>query len=261
MKTFYFILIFCAALLAHNCGEAPVDSRYYLVLPELPDSWETVLGSPHWQLEWISDSGNKETRIVQGDARSLEVTLPQTWASPVVAMPFWPEKSINTGLFKPAGAIFPHDVSGKTLVLSWQGGVDASLFWEFAAAYGRTGQVSATPRLPHNFNWPRFRALFDDPALNGEVRADPWLADWSSIAERTVQSGFDRRRLVPEARSSISVPVTSGPWVGTSPFAAPLFFEGIPVFPVRQTADTWVSFEGIIRCSSETWIFFQNNVQ
>ena len=254
MKTLYFSIIVCAVLFTHGCGESLVDSRYLLVLPKLPDSWETILGSPHWQLEWINDTGNKETRIVQDNQ---EITLPQTWASAVAALPFWPEKNIGPGLFKPAGAIFPHDVSGKTLILSWQGGVDAFLFGEFAKIAGE----SAASRMPWNFNWPRFRLLFDDPALNAEVRADPWLADWSSIAERTVQSGFDRRRLVPEDRSSLSIPVAPGPWISTSPFAAPLFFEGTPIFPVKTAADTWVSAEGLLRCNSETWIFIQNNVQ
>ena len=255
MKTYFFSIIVCVVFLTHSCGgSSPVDSRYVLVLPKLPDSWETMLGSPHWQLEWISDTGTKETRVIRD---GLEITLPQTWASPVIALPFWPEKNIYPGLFKPAGAIFPHDVSGKTLVLSWQGGVDASLFWEFTKFSGNT----TVSRLPWNFNWPRFRLLFDDPALNDEVRADPWLADWSSIAERTVQSGFDRRRLVPENRSNLSVPVAPGPWIGTSPFASPLVFAGTPFFPVRTAADTWVSAEGFLRCNSETWIFIENNVQ
>jgi hypothetical protein len=109
-----------------------------------------------------------------------------------------------------------------------------------------------------NFNWPRFRRLFDDPSLNAEVRADPWLADWAGIAAKIVKSGFDKRRLVPEARSSLAVPAGPGPWIGASPFAAPLFFEATPVFSVRPTADTWVSREGVLRCNSEAWIFIPN---
>jgi hypothetical protein len=172
-----------------------------------------------------------------------------------LALPFWPEKGIRPGVFKPAGAIFPFDVSSKTVTLSWRGGVDAVLFWELAsAAATSTTTGRAVDRLPQNFNWPRFRQLFDDPSVNAEFRADPWLADWSGIAEKIVRSGFDKRRLVPETRGTLKVPTGPGPWTGTSPFAAPLFFEDAPVFPVRPAGDTWVSAEGLLRCNTEAWI-------
>jgi len=196
------------------------------------------------------------------------ISLPQTWASAVTAYPFWPEKGLGPGIFKPAGAIFPYDASGKRLILSWQGGVDAALYWELAKACGgapvgeaeseeESSERAAVARLPVNFNWPRFRRLFDDSSLNAEVRADPWLADWAGIAAKIVQSGFDKRRLVPEARGDLTVPVGPGPWIGASPFAAPLIFEKTPVFSVRPAADTWVSGEGILRCNSETWILIK----
>ena len=242
-----------------------MDSRYSLELPKIPRGWEALLGSPYWRIEWLNDEGWKETKTVRGNG-SVEISLPPTLASAVSAFPFWPDRKIGPGVFKPAGAIFPFDVSGKTLVLSWQGGVDANLFWELAQAYRGTEEENAEQRalgralgravlrVPWNFNWPRFRELFDDPGLNAEVRADPWLADWHSIAEKIVKSGFDKRRLVPEARSSMEVPVNCGPWIGTSPFAPPLFFETTPVFSVRPAADTWVSAEGILRCNTQTWI-------
>jgi hypothetical protein len=171
-------------------------------------------------------------------------------ASAVSALPFWQDKGIGPGTFRPAGAIFPFDASENRLVLSWKGGVDANLFWELAQAY--SGKTAT--RLPQNFDWPRFRLLFDDPTLHEDIRADPWLADWQGIAEKMVASGFDKRRLVPEPRDSLKVPVSDGPWIGTSPFAPPLLFEAGPVFPVRQASDTWVSAEGILRCNREAWI-------
>jgi hypothetical protein len=248
--------------LLNSCGEALTDSSFTLELPVLPQAWEDVLGSPNWRIEWVNEDGRKETMIVQGNG-GWNISLPQTWVSAVSAFPFWPQKGIGPGIFKPAGAIFPYDASGGSLILSWQGGVDAVLYWELAC--GGTGQEladesperAAVARLPTNFNWPRFRRLFNDPSLNAEVRADPWLADWAGIAAKIVRSGFDKRRLVPEARSALTVPVSPGPWVGASPFAPPLIFETTPVFSVRPTADTWVSKEGLLRCNSETWIFIQ----
>jgi hypothetical protein len=233
-------------------------------MPGLPPAWEALLGSPSWRVEWLNGEGRRETATVRGNG-GVEVSLPPTWVNPVSAAPFWPDRGIGPGIFRPAGAIFPFDVSGKSLILSWQGGVDANLYWEFAAIANEAGREpspeeaepverAAVSRLPWNFNWPRFRLLFDDPTLNEEVRADPWLADWNSIAAKIVQSGFDKRRLVPETRTALEIPVSPGPWIGTSPFAAPLLFDAVPVFPVRPTADTWVSAEGILRCNTETWI-------
>jgi hypothetical protein len=269
MKVYFWVIITCVGLSLNNCGEALTDSSFVLELPVLPQAWGDILGSPSWRIEWVNEKGRKEAMIVQGND-GWNISLPQTWVSAVCAFPFWPQKGIGTGLFKPAGAIFPYDVSGRSLILSWQGGVDAVLYWELAKCYGKKGQEEVQPeeesqeraavtRLPMNFNWPRFRLLFNDPSLNEQVRVDPWLADWAGIAAKIVQSGFDKRRLVPEARSALTVPVSSGPWIGASPFAAPLFFETIPVFSVRPTADTWVSKEGVLRCNSEAWIFIQNS--
>jgi hypothetical protein len=264
MKICFLAFISCMGLFLNTCGKSLTDSSFVLELPVLPQAWEDVLGSPNWRIEWVNEEGRKETMTVQGNG-GWSISPPQTWASAVSAFPFWPQKGIGPGIFKPAGAIFPYDASGGSLVLSWQGGVDAVLYWELAKSCGRTGQEAleesseraAVARLPMNFNWPRFRRLFDDPSLNADVRADPWLADWAGIAAKIVQSGFDKRRLVPEARRALTVPVGPGPWVGASPFAAPLIFDATPVFSVRPTADTWVSKEGLLRCNSETWIFIQ----
>jgi len=266
MKMHFSIVVLLAWLLSVSCEGVFLagGSRYVLDLPNLPYAWETMLGNSHWRIEWFDGEGKKQSAVLSGKG-GLEISLPGTLANPVLALPFWPEKGIAPGVFKPAGAIFPFDVSGGRIVLSWQGGVDATLFMELARSVSNDPQPSgnAALRLPWNFNWPRFRRLFEDPALNEEVRADPWLADWPDIAARTVQSGFDRRRLVPEARDGLEIPLGGGPWIGTSPFAASMFFDANPVFPVRAspsavteaTADTWVSAEGLLRINTQTWVW------
>jgi len=253
MKTYFLALLSCAGLFLNSCGEALTDSGFGLDLPVLPQAWEDVLGSPCWRIEWVNKDGRKEAMTVQGKG-GCSLVLPQTWASPVSAFPFWPEKGLGPGIFRPAGAIFPYDASGGNLVLSWQGGVDSVLYWEMAKAYGDSGK-EPDKKTPMNFNWPRFRRLFDDPSINADVRADPWLADWAGIAAKIVKSGFDKRRLVPEARNALEVQVGPGPWIGASPFAAPLYFETTPVFQVGQTSDTWVSKEGLLRCNKKAWIY------
>ena len=263
MKVHFFVVFLGTALFLHGCGDSLTDSRYTLRLPPLPEAWETTLGRAHWRIEWLDEGGRQQRAVIQGGG--AEISLGATWVSPVSAMPFWPERGIQAGVFRPAGAIFPYDAAGDTLYLSWQGGVDANLYWEMAVISGGAGEEDGSPeteaaaraavqRLPYHFNWPRFRRLFDDESLNAEIRADPWLADWGGIAAKIVQSGFDKRRLVPEQRGTMQVPVGPGPWIGTSPFPAPLVFEGTPVFPVRPAVDTWVSQEGLLHCNSEAWV-------
>jgi hypothetical protein len=249
---FNLLVILCAGFSLTGCGAVVSDSGYSLMLPAIPPDWESLLGEPHWRIEWSSAGGKTETETIRADQR-LEIALPQTWASAVTAWPCWPEHGIAPGVFRPAGAIFPFDADGHTLAVSWQGGVDAVLYGELARATAQTGRAAS--RLPWNFNWPRFRDLFAESGLNADICADPWLADWRDIAEKIVQSGFDKRRLVPENRGGLSAPVDPGPWIGTSPFAPPLLFEGPPVFPVRNATDTWVSTGGILRCNNEAWIF------
>ena len=259
MKAHFFAAGICVLFSTVSCNGIwhKDDASYVPRLPELPQAWETVLGRASWKLEWFDGSGARHSAVIGENGTAAGIALNGTMANPVLAMPFWPEKGVEPGLMRPAGAVFPFDVSGNNIILSWASGVEAAFFMELARAAGTAGaqEGSAAIRLPWNFNWPRFRRLFSEEALNDDVRLDPWLAAWESIADRTVASGFDRRRLVPEARSDLELPLGSGPWIGSSPFSAPLYFEGNPVFPVRATADTWVCARGILRASGETWIW------
>jgi hypothetical protein len=254
MKNLWFLPALVLAALFSGCGRALTDPVYVLKLPEPPPVWTELLGPPQWRVEWISPEGVKESRVAAGD---VETALPQTWANPVSAWPFWPDKGIGPGIFRPAGAIFPFDVSGADLRLSWRGGVDAFVYWELeAASAAQAGTRTSAVRLSRNFNWPRFRELFDDPAFFEKLRSDPWAVDWKAAAVKIVSSGFDKRRIVPEARAETAVPVPPGPWIGTSPFVPPLIFgkKESPVFPVGSKPESWVSPAGLLRVAPAAWI-------
>ncbi|MDR0303016.1 MAG: hypothetical protein LBI04_11995 [Treponema sp.] len=233
------------------CGDfAP--STYAVVLPDVPEAWVSLLGEPHWRLEWLDKSGSRRTAdILPG--KSTEIGIPVTWANPVTAWPYWPGHNLSAGIFKPAGALFPFDVDGVRLCLSWKAGVDAVFYRELALADSRNDL-----KIPANFDWLRFRELFNNETLSEAVRKDPWLVDWRSVAGKTISANFDRRRLVPEAAESVNIPVSPGPWYGISPFSAPLSFEEDgAVFPVRPGFNVWISPDGILRCSGKTWTFSQ----
>jgi hypothetical protein len=251
---FRFFAVLVVSVQFFCCADS-FPSSYVLALPDAPEPWISLLGPPNWRLEWLDPGGKRQTAdILPG--QSVKIELPVTWANPVTAWPYWPGRNIIPGLFKPAGALFPFDVSGETLRLSWEAGPDTVFYWELAFANNERNYS----KIPANFDWLRFRELFTSGDLNEAVRKDPWLVDWRSAAEKTTASNFDRRRLVPEAAESTAIPVHSGPWHGASPFAQPLSFaENEPrVFPVRPGLNVWISQEGILRVSGKTWVFLNH---
>jgi hypothetical protein len=171
------------------------------------------------------------------------------------------------GVFRPAGAVFPFDAEGARggrITLSWRGGVDALFYRELASAAAALALAAPeTPdspvnpeRAPQNFDWPRFRELFEGTDLPEDVRNDPWAADWNVIAQATVQKGFDRRRITGETKTDVRIPVPGILWIGVSPFAQPVKPDTgeAPVFPVGASGSTWVSSAGILRCTVRDWI-------
>ena len=251
MKTYIFRLAVAVLVLQFACCEDRFPSGYILEFPKAPEQWVSLLGQPHWRVEWLDPEGRRQTADVLPGG-SLEIELPVTWTNPVTARPYWPGLNLFAGLFMPAGALFPFDVIGNRLRLSWEAGPDTVFFWELAQAGGPDGSKN-----PANFDWPRFRGLFQSGELNKEVDQDPWLVDWRFVAEKTVEGNFDRRRLVPQAVDFVNIPVSAGTWYGTSPFAEPLSFaEGQPQsFPVRPGLNVWICREGILRVNGRTWVF------
>lgn len=244
------VIVFVLTLQLACCGDL-LPPRYALELPQPPEHWISLLGEPHWRLEWFDTGGHRQVADILPRS-SLEIEIPVTWTNPIAAWPYWPEHNLSPGNFKPAGAIFPFDVSKNRLYLSWKAGPDAVFYRELINANSQN-----TAKSPAYFDWPRFRSLFETETMNEAVRKDPWLVNWSSVAERTINSSFDQRRLVPETAVNINIPVNSGFWYGTSPFAEPLYFaeDETPAFPVRSGINIWISAHGILRFNNKVWVF------
>jgi len=257
MKTTFTGTLALFVLLA-ACENGPIHPSYRPVLPELPEHWKEILGEPHWRLEWIGEGGTwLERELIPGQSAPGISLMPQ-WSTPLLAWPFWPERELLPGLMRPAGAISPWDACGSNLTLSWEGGVHA-LFWkELALAERPSTPATAAEarRLPWYFDWPRFRELLESENIPEAVREDLWLADWKSIAGRTVQSGFDRRRIVSRSFTELVIPGFGGRWIGSSPFAPPLDApaDGPLNLSITGTTDTWVSSGGVLKASSSGWM-------
>jgi hypothetical protein len=245
------ILIMLTLLMGcdHNTGRY----SFQPVLPALPAHWYEILGEPLWQIEWINEDGvwqRLESAISSNQADLPQLSLPVEWTTPILAWPFWPDWDLPPGAMQPSGALFPWDAAGNRLSLSWKAGVDA-VFWKELAAYAE-GDV----RFPWYFDWPRFRELLDSEEIPEELRQDLWLADWKGIAEKTTQSGFDRRRIVSRKFTELLIPDLGGRWIGSSPFAAPLdaLESGLKIL-AWDTPDTWVSSEGdVLKCAKSGWV-------
>ncbi|MDR0312769.1 MAG: hypothetical protein LBI14_04160 [Treponema sp.] len=246
------IICICLVLIV-SCGPHPIRGAYTPVLPPLPTAWEEIMGKPHWRLEWLTGDG--KWRSWEGK-NPPAIDLMEEWANPVLAWPFWPEKGIYPGIMRPAGGLFPWDITGYCLNLSWKAGIDAN-FWKELAASSDLQQSSGTPRHPWLFDWPRFRELFSEGTVDPDILSDPWLADWSFIAQKTVESGFDRRRIKAEPRIEIAIPSLETFWAGSSPFAEPISIAmGEPlVLLVGELPETWVSGAGQLRCHKGAWVF------
>ncbi|MDR0320635.1 MAG: hypothetical protein LBI28_03960 [Treponema sp.] len=255
MKTFYKLTtVFALALQLVSCGDI-LPSRYALQLPKVPESWLSLLGEPCWRIEWLSPSGQKQTMDIQ-DGSKPELELPISWVSPVTAFPYCASQSVLVpGVLKPAGALFPFDVEGDHLLLSWSAGADTVFYWELALA--NEGNYS---RLPSNFDWLRFRDLFASGTLSEALCEDPWIVDWRYAAERTIRSGFRTSYISAEKPSSKTIPdAPTGTWYGTSPFEKPLFFDEneTPAFPVRSGVNLWFCADGILKVNGEVSMFIE----
>jgi len=257
MKTNFFAIVAFFAVI--SCDNSPIIPSYYLILPELPGHWLGILEEPHWRLEWVGEAGLwLEWELGPGQTPPPVSLMPE-WSSPVLAWPYWPSIGLFPGMMRPAGAMFPWDVSGQAaLTLSWRGGLDAVFWKELANAERPSTPESATAarRIPWYFDWPRFRELLSGEDIPEAVRHDPWLADWKDIAQRTVNSGFDRRRIVSRRFSELEIPGLDGLWAGSSPFAPPIEAQSdSPLsISVNDTTDVWVSSGGVLKASTAGWV-------
>jgi hypothetical protein len=205
-------------------------------------------------MEWINPDGQIKTLEAEGPA-APGLDIMAEWTTPVIAYPFWPKQGIMPGIVRPAGALFPFDAEGNRISLSWRGGVDA---WVYLRLRDAGGGDAPEVRQPHYFDWPRFRLLMESADIDEKVRLDPWLVDWQDLANRTIQSGFDRRRIKPAPREEIPVTIPqSGLYLGTSPFQEPRFLEKdeTATFPVTGNVDTYITAQGMLRCTKGAWLW------
>lgn len=211
-------LLFLTAGFLAACSGPILPLEYSLEFPEIPGYWRSVLGEPDWLVEWTNPKGVRESVLCTA-ATPPSLRVLDEWPSPVRAFPCWP--GIKAGLFRPAGAIFPHDASGGRIRLSWRGGADTTFYQaleDAALSWLAAGKTPNPQRRPQFFDWPRFRQFMALDAAP-EIRADPWLVNWKAAAESTISSSFRSTYIKAETRVPVEIPIPhDGPWLPVSPF-------------------------------------------
>jgi len=212
-------------------------------------------------MEWVGEEGTWHEWEGKEGAGLPSLYLIQTWTTPVLAWPFWPELGLSPGIMRPSGALFPWDTYGGDLCLSWEGGVDA-VFWKELAGAGRQdgssrAENAKNDRFPWLFDWLRFRELMEGDDIGDAVRHDPWVVDWKDVGRKTVESGFDRRRIKAMKSTEVEILLPAGRWLSSSPFAPALETpaSGKLTLEVTDAVGVWVSAGGILKASTSGWIF------
>ena len=258
MKTplFYLIALFglVVSFSLTACGPSLLPEYYQVQLPPLPLTRMEVLGQPQWRLEWYDSSGKFQQKEISGNTAKISILY--EWPSAVLAWPYWPEKKLAAGYFYPAGALFPLDTRGDTIILNWRAGPEAYFYRELDTIRG----LNLNNRLPEYFDWKRFRTLLRE-GTQEELRRDPWLANWKHIAENTLRSGFRSSLLRADTRINTEVTIPhEGPWFGASVFSPiRLWEEGeILIIPLSSRPEILVCPGGILHISAQNrlWMPF-----
>jgi hypothetical protein len=257
------LILAIAALNLSACSDPVLPEAYRVNFPALPSHWADVLGPAEWQLSWLNPEGRVETRNLPANG-AAEITLSSRSPAMILAWPLWPERDLPAGIMRPAGAIYPYDAGEGAVNLKWEAGPEAWLFLLMAAQTSSpaSAEDKAIPAKNRawNFNWPRFRELLASEDIPVEVREDPWLADWRTVAKKTLESGFDRRRIKAPAASPLSLTVPAdGPWFGASPFSPVYQWQAgeTPQFAAGSEAQTLVCPSGQIRCAAGVWMWVE----
>jgi hypothetical protein len=252
-----------AGILLASCAEPVIAPAYQVSFPEPPAAWIDALGPPSWELFWVDGRGYLQSARYQEGAE-LRIELAQERAVPLLARPFWPvvvnaggqtDGEIQSGVMKSAGAVFPFDTTDGIVRLSWKGGICAEFYLALARARlasekgAGNGALSANKRRPEWFDWPRFVSLLES-GISEEAREDPWLVDWSAAAAKTVESGWNSKRIKAAEYTPLAVTIPAdGLWFGTSPFTPAQFLKaGETVeLPARKIPEYLLSSAGYLK--------------
>jgi hypothetical protein len=195
-----------------SCSLDASTDRIVLRFPEIPPAWRNA-GNLRYKLTFRDAEGSKiDLDAVPGDG--IQITLERGSAQAFLAYPYitdylWP------GILKPAGAVYPGELAGDELRLTWEGGLGAGA----ARILEGSGYPIGTA------DWRRIAAEAKDRA------GDPWAIGSRPIASAILSGSFGVAAFKPEVPLPVRVPLSARPtdgagggtretsWAADSPFA------------------------------------------
>jgi hypothetical protein len=197
-----------------SCALDTRVDRIILRFPENPPAWRGA-GNPRYELAYRDAAGSK-IRLDSGPGDGIPITLERGRDQAFLAYPYmadylWP------GVLKPAGAVYPGELAGDELALTWEGGLGASAARSLEGSGYPIGTV----------DWRRI-------AAEAKKRVgDPWAIGFRPIAAALLNGSFGMATLKPDALLPVRVPLSArsrdgatgetgtreASWAADSPFA------------------------------------------
>jgi len=224
-----------------------LEAKISVVLPEIPEVWESLGSGVSFLCIYKNSAGEKEEVHVPPETSSILLRISRACNTPVLVYPLG--EGLPGDFLRPGGALFPHDIDGSgELVCSWERGFAADCFFTLGDLGIPTEKI----------NGERFiQGILD----SGEK--DPWSLDKERIIRVLRFSTFRADQIKPLPLFSLEIPFKPGIYVRDSPFS-PGFsvHEGEPPV-IKEISPGYHYFincgdKSVTRvfCSGKEWFIF-----
>jgi len=156
----------------------PLPNRELISL--LATSTGMGYGSLSWNIKWLSPEGKIESKRLDftDSIQTIPIEFVRNRATPVLA---FLEVNGRQDIL-PAGSIYPVNISGNSISLSWLNGISAQVLMDLLTKTNQPAEEAQ--RFCNYFNWKKFQTEF-------AKRVDePWLIDKEKITEKLCTGSF-----------------------------------------------------------------------
>lgn len=240
-----------------SCSLEGGDRPVFVHPPAVTPAEASVWGPFFWELRVHTADGIEEYHCAAGEGLSVDLDpvrpavlqLRPLAGTVAVSGQYAAEEGHSPqALSLPAGALWPRDAHAPDEIRAdWFGGIVTNFYLELARREFPGGRRAAS------FNWPRFRALLEAGHADGSFPEDLWSVDWALVARKTLDMGFDRRRIKRgESVWTAELPPGNAVWLSDSPFNREAAFPGGAILAVagRSTA-RWYTGDAVFSASAE----------
>lgn len=175
-------------------------------------------GSLSWNIKWLSPEGKIESKRLDytDSIQTIPIEFARNRTTPVLAFLEVNERQD----ILPAGSIYPVNISGNSISLSWLNGISAQVLMDLLT---KTNQPAEDAQHFCNyFNWQKFQEDF-------AKRVDePWLVDKEKITEKLCTGSFSVSVLKEAKTYKCAIQHDSLEWI------CPPYGDGKPLHPGEE---------------------------